>query len=237
MKNKENISGREFGKWTVLYKTTDKNQRSCYKCRCRCGTEHDVLRQSLVENSSTQCKNCRDKENGLKKLNDLTNQTFGKWFVIKHIPSIKNETMFLCKCECGKIKKVKSNSLISGVSTKCGRCSAYKDITATVWNSILHNAKKREIFCDLQIESLWILWEKQQHKCALTGTELSFKHKCENKASLDRIDSSGGYTINNVQWIHKDVNKLKTDFEQSKFIQICKMIVNYTQIKNNKIYD
>ena len=48
----------------------------------------------------------------------------------------------------------------------------------------------------------------------------------QGTASLDRIDSSKGYVKGNVQWVHKDINKMKTDFEQSIFIKLCKSVAD-----------
>ena len=45
-------------------------------------------------------------------------------------------------------------------------------------------------------------------------------------ASLDRIDNTKGYEIGNIQWVHKDVNWMKHDFDQSYYIQTCKMVAN-----------
>ena len=43
-------------------------------------------------------------------------------------------------------------------------------------------------------------------------------------ASIDRIDSSIGYVIGNVQWVHKQVNFMKGTMEQKEFIKFCKLI-------------
>lgn len=34
-----------------------------------------------------------------------------------------------------------------------------------------------------------------------------------------------GYVDGNVQWVHKDVNFMKSDLEQSRFIDLCAKIV------------
>ena len=44
-------------------------------------------------------------------------------------------------------------------------------------------------------------------------------------ASLDRIDSKLGYTSNNIQWVHKDLNYMKSDLDQSVFIEWCRKVV------------
>jgi hypothetical protein len=50
----------------------------------------------------------------------------------------------------------------------------------------------------------------------------------ENKtASLDRINSDLGYVYGNIQWIHKDINKMKNDYEQNYFILLCKKVADY----------
>lgn len=52
-------------------------------------------------------------------------------------------------------------------------------------------------------------------------------------ASLDRKDSLKGYTIDNIQWLHKDVNQMKRNYSEEYFINTClKIAENY---KNNNI--
>lgn len=46
-------------------------------------------------------------------------------------------------------------------------------------------------------------------------------------ASLDRINSNLGYEPNNVQWVHKDINKMKLDYNQQYFINMCTYVVNH----------
>lgn len=49
----------------------------------------------------------------------------------------------------------------------------------------------------------------------------------ENTASLDRIDSSKEYTIENIQWVHVVVNYMKQSYPQEEFIKWCHIISNY----------
>lgn len=63
-------------------------------------------------------------------LRDLTGQKFGKLTVIErcedHVTSSgKHMVKWLCKCDCGRKKKVLSTSLKNGFSTSCG-CYANK---------------------------------------------------------------------------------------------------------------
>lgn len=57
------------------------------------------------------------------KFIDLTGKRFGKWTVIKRVENDKNKnTKFLCKCDCGTIKEVLSDTLRYERSKSCG-CS------------------------------------------------------------------------------------------------------------------
>jgi hypothetical protein len=66
--------------------------------------------------------------------------------------------------------------------------------------------------------------EKQDYKCALTGWDIMFPetgHPQEATASIDRIDSSLGYTKDNIQIVHRDVNMMKSKYSQEHFIAVC----------------
>lgn len=97
--------------------------------------------------------------------------------------------------------------------------------------------KKRGVVFSISMEYAWSLYEKQNKKCVLSGLSLVFAktkkgHSTgETSASLDRIDSKEGYVEGNVQWLHKWVNLMKSDFSQEEFIQYCKLIVEENEKK------
>ena len=91
-----------------------------------------------------------------------------------------------------------------------------------------YGAKKRGYIFDITIEQLWQLFLKQEGKCALSGLPIRF-HKPGEKytaqtASVDRIDSDLGYTIDNVKWVHKQINRMKMDLSDQDFIYFCKKV-------------
>ena len=102
------------------------------------------------------------------------------------------------------------------------------------WCRVLNGAKIRGIQVGITIKQAWDLYEKQNRKCALSGADIIFAKTTdryvhgEQTASLDRIDSSKGYIEGNVQWVHKDVNKMKMDCDQAVFIQWCKQIAAHS---------
>jgi hypothetical protein len=93
----------------------------------------------------------------------------------------------------------------------------------------------QKVWFKLTKKQAWNLFLKQQKKCALsdqpinfcTGngiTERGWKGRLMHTASLDRIDPNKGYTIDNVQWIHKDINRMKNNFDENYFVNVCKHI-------------
>lgn len=108
--------------------------------------------------------------------------------------------------------------------------SGYQEINGWFWNSIRASAKRRNIPFELTIQQGWDLFIQQGKRCSLSGLPLKFaeSHKDQvtggTTASLDRIDSKKGYTLDNVQWVHKYVNIMKSNLQQCEFINICKLI-------------
>lgn len=94
------------------------------------------------------------------------------------------------------------------------------------WAQWRIGAEKRGIPFEVTIEYAWELYQKQNGKCALTGLPLEFGTSWNRKctASLDRIDSSKGYAPGNIQWVHKRVNLMKSDLEESEFIRLCGLV-------------
>jgi len=71
------------------------------------------------------------------------------------------------------------------------------------------------------------LYEKQNRKCIYTGVNLI----PNENMSLDHIisvhDNKELYNnIKNVQWVHKDINLMKSKFSHDNFIKLCKHIAN-----------
>jgi hypothetical protein len=176
----------------------------------------------------------------------IIGQKFGKLTVIKEVQIKNSQRRYLCHCECGNEKEIQGCHLTNGHTTSCG-CSwykygennktwkGYKEISSRFFGTIKRNAKLRNLLCDITIEECWDLFLKQNRKCALSGLPLVFEAnngKITGTASLDRIDSSIGYILDNIQWVHKDINTMKWNTHQDKFIYMCNLICKYQ--KNNE---
>ncbi len=122
----------------------------------------------------------------------------------------------------------------SKFTVKWDKCSTdieiigYKDIHGLIWRGIKQTAASRNLKFSIDIVYAWDLFLRQDRKCSYSGLELNFGmngNDSKNRtASLDRIDSSQEYVEGNVQWVHKDINKLKMDLSESKFLNYIKLI-------------
>lgn len=138
---------------------------------------------------------------------------------------------------------------LRGGQKTCGECPiaigakhyAWKgcgEISRNLWSVYRNGAKARNLEFKLTVEDMWNLFVKQDGKCAFTGFELYFnktyRNQKERTASLDRIDSTKGYICGNVQWVHRDINYLKNNMQNKKFIDICIAVAINQQKKIQK---
>jgi hypothetical protein len=144
------------------------------------------------------------------------------------------------KCFCGKIVQIEPKRIINQLQKSCGclhnrtgeqspSWKGYKEISFTKFSSFKENAKKRQLIFTVTIEDIWEQYISQNRKCALSGDAIywnTHRHD-ESTASLDRIDSNKGYTKNNIQIVHKDINCMKSNFNQQYFINTCFKIWKY----------
>ena len=183
----------------------------------------------------------------MKKI-DLVGKIFGKLTVISQNSNSRNgRIMYNCSCECGNTSIVASNHLSAGKIKSCGcgipkkenhyHWSGIGELSGNFWNKIKNGAsprRRRPIEFNITKEYVWRLFNIQNGKCTLTGLELKFPTNWKDKAytaSLDRIDSGEGYIEGNVQWVHKDINMMKNRFNQSYFIQMCKLVSDQCTIQ------
>jgi hypothetical protein len=172
-------------------------------------------------------------QNTKKQGKNLAGQKFGKLLVIKEHLRKNKRIFWFCKCKCGNDKIVSGHDLATGNTGSCG-CShwtsgsdhylwnGYKDITGQMWSHLQQRAQKRGIDWQITKQEAWDILENQYFKCKLSNLPINVG---EN-ASVDRIDSSLEYTLDNIQWVHKDVNVMKWEYPLDYFVHLCKLVIN-----------
>ena len=163
---------------------------------------------------------------------DLTGMKFGKLTVTSFcMIDDRRQALWNCMCKCGGKKVVKGSRLTSKeiIDCGCGHRVRVGDISGRHFANIKSHAKWRKLEFEIKIKDVWELYLKQNRKCALSGIPIGFdlKNESNTTASLDRIDSNRGYIMNNVQWVHKDVNQMKSDRSEHDFLEWIKKIHNY----------
>jgi hypothetical protein len=219
-----NILTKEF-----LYQEYIVNKKSTNEI----ALEHNCHPQTVgnyLRKNNIFIKEIHDRNKGV----DYTGKEFNQIKVLEVSPNKKPYTKIrnwkcLCK-KCNnifylnstKIKEEKINSCL------CRRKTGYKDISGKYWASIRGGARIRKLDFNITQEYAWSIFEKQKSKCNLSGEFLIFSKNCSDKnkqtASLDRIDSAKGYIEGNIQWVHKDINRLKNDFNQDYFLRLVEKI-------------
>lgn len=159
--------------------------------------------------------------------NDLVGKQFGRLTVTAFAgKSKRGQSLWRVKCDCGVEKVVRGYSLTGGVkSCGCGHPDYMKQalgkckgaLRGSLWCRIKSNAESRNIRVTISQQDAADMFESQRGICALSGEALILDAPLNKQtASLDRIDSSKGYEINNIQWIHKEVNKMKNNLPEKE---------------------
>lgn len=165
---------------------------------------------------------------------DIVNLKFGRLLVQFFKGTGRRGRMYESLCDCGNVVELSYYDLTKQKRTSCGKCNInvkYGKLPLYYFKRIQNSALNRKIYFNLSIEYCWNLFVLQNENCAISGRKLYFAEKYSDyinaTASLDRIDSSKGYEINNVQWVHKDINYMKQEFSQEYFINTCGEISDY----------
>lgn len=234
------LEGQRFGNLVAVEqcdferkrKGKNKQAEAGYLCKCDCGKDRVVTTHLLTSGSVTSC-GCSSAPK------DLTGQKFGDYLVIKQVQhSNIRDRAWLCRCKCG-FEKIQATSCVVR-STRCRDCKnkaqwkGIEDLSQNYWNHLILGAKTRNLEFNITIEFGWDLFLKQGKRCALSGVSLVFakfytpeQAKHHQTASLDRILQSRGYVVDNVQWVHKEINWIKGEASDGVFIDWCEKVAAY----------
>lgn len=235
----DEIAGQEFGYWTAIRIVGRNRQKyAIWEIRCRCGFSRQMSSKDLRSGKSTKCRSCAASARRRKPGEDWTGRRFGSVIVLG--PSAGNERFRIngywdCLCDCGETIRRTGDKLKSGRYSclKCRYKRAEKRPFLTIWSSIRCGAKSRGLELAVSMEEAFELLDKQGCRCALTGVPIQIADTGKEHlrggttASLDRIDSGLGYVHGNIQWILKDLNQMKMDLPQERFIELCRLVAKH----------
>jgi len=109
------LTGKSFGKLTVLKEGTQRGYTRYWKCKCDCGNIKLIRQSSLTTGNSKSCGCVKG-----KNIKDLTGKRFGKLTVIEKKGRSGGRITWKCKCDCGNYTEIKGNYLTTGQTKSCG---------------------------------------------------------------------------------------------------------------------
>ena len=156
----------------------------------------------------------------MKKIN-LVGKKFNRWTVLSALPpkiqpSGQAKTIWLCRCECGTIKKVIAYGLTSAISKSCGCLMVEKIKTHglskhkiyTMFNHIIQRCtnKKNKHYKNyggrgISMCNEWI----NDYMCFY---DFCIKNGWNEKLEIDRIDNNGNYEPRNIRFVSHRKNNL-----------------------------
>lgn len=217
MGSRIDLTGQNFGRWTVLG-ITDKRTKDgnvFWSVLCVCGNKKKVDSHTLRRGGSRSCGCLNDeKRREEKPFKNLMGRKFGRLKVIGLVigRTKKGGRIWLCQCDCGNSKKISSNSLIGGGTTSC-RCY-HRDLMTThgmsgsrfhsIWNGIVSRTTKKNekawpAYGGRGIKNLWPDFSSFKEEMLESYNEHVAEFG-EKNTSIERNDVNGNYCKENCRW-------------------------------------
>lgn len=169
---------------------------------------------------------------------------FGKLVVIKQNgihkkPCGTTERKWLCKCECGNFITVLGHNLKTGNTKSCGclpkQMNRLPDNKGVINHIILQykrHARDRGISWNLSYEKVRSIIQKPCFYCGAEKSDHTVTKNCKegyDHNGIDRVDSSKGYSAENVVPCCKICNRGKANMSKEDFIELACRIAKHSQ--------
>jgi hypothetical protein len=113
--------------------------------------------------------------------------------------------------------------------------SSFEGRVSTILQTCKRSAKARNNEYEITREDLMEMWELQGGKCAYTYLDMTTQANNPYSVSVERINSSIGYTKENTILVCNIINRMKSDFEPEMFYEMCRAVVAHLGDKKGKL--
>lgn len=232
MSRVKDLTNQKFNLLTAVRFIEARKGNAYWECKCDCGNICIVAGADLQRSQTKSCGCARKDLQASKKFKDLTGKIFGRLTVTRFLRITEGRRMSIyeCKCECGVVKEYERANLVRGYTLSCGCYNRDKQLSAHGVASFTHyirsyknSAKKRNLVFELTEEQFREIIAKDCCICGAEPKEMSRKYKRIRSTpilvnGIDRIDSTKGYTIDNIQPMCTSCNMAKSNMGDEEFL-------------------
>jgi hypothetical protein len=172
----------------------------------------------------------------LGRTSKIQGQRFGDLVVVDRASKLQGrDVMWLCRCDCGTEKVVRSSNITSGNTTSCGckRGSKLKPFES-LYNRLVLQANARKLDVTLTYEEFvgFTVVDQCQYECGAEIRWLPFRTEKSSPCHLDRLDNSKGYSRDNCIVCCKECNWARNNlFTPDEWSVAAKAIRAYRESK------
>ena len=233
------LTGRKFSKLTVIHCNLPPRNRILAKCEC--GKEIETRSFDLLNGRTSSCGNtlCSTRSE------NFLNMRFG-FLTVESLSTVKNnrgELVWICKCDCGKKRRVKSYNLKNGLVQSCGcqkdfikarkRTKPLLEVFInTIFSHYKHGAKNRNFEFKLDKQQFSNFLFQPCYYCGIDAFATYIikgilGDRDVKYNGIDRLDSSKGYTTDNCISCCKICNVAKSDLTIQEFNEWLVRLIKY----------
>jgi hypothetical protein len=175
---------------------------------------------------------------------DLSGQTFHRLLVLEsrgeYNRGKQKDTLWRCRCSCGKSALVSGNALKTGHTRSCG-CLLWEwrrkkkgiqkpgQCARAIYSSYRYGARKRGLEFILTFDDVIALLQQNCFYCDAkpSNKQVSVAGEVLLYSGIDRVQNSVGYTPSNCVACCDWCNTAKMDYSSGDFIERCRRVAQH----------